>query len=30
MIGLVSINYKNAPIEVREKFDFSVAQKKEF
>ena len=30
MIGLVSINYKNAPIEVREKFDFSVAQKKDF
>ena len=30
MIGLVSINYKNAPIEIREKFDFSDNQKDEF
>ena len=30
MIGLVSINYKNAPIEIREKFDFSNIQKEEF
>jgi glutamyl-tRNA reductase len=30
MIGLVSINYKNAPIEIREKFDFSDNQKEEF
>ena len=30
MIGLVSINYKNAPIEIREKFDFSDNQKNEF
>ena len=30
MIGLVSINYKNAPIEIREKFDFSDNQKDDF
>lgn len=30
MIGLISINYKHAPVEVRERFDFSDSQKLEF
>ncbi len=30
MIGLISINYKHAPVEVRERFDFSELQKLEF
>ena len=30
MIGLISINYKNAPLEVREKFDFSPTQTFDF
>ena len=30
MIGLISINYKHAPVEIREKFDFSDNQKIEF
>jgi len=30
MIGLISINYKHAPIEIREKFDFSNEQKLNF
>ena len=30
MIGLVSINYKNAPIDIREKFDFSNNEKIKF
>ena len=30
MIGLISINYKNAPLEVREKFDFSPSQTFDF
>lgn len=30
MIGLISINYKNAPLEIREQFDFSKNQKSEF
>ena len=30
MIGLISINYKHAPVEVRERFDFSEIQKLEF
>ena len=30
MIGLISINYKHAPVEIREQFDFSDDQKSEF
>ena len=30
MIGLISINYKHAPLEIREQFDFSDDQKVEF
>ena len=30
MIGLLSINYKNAPIDIREKFDFSNKEKSLF
>ena len=30
MIGLISINYKHAPVEIREQFDFSENQKLEF
>ena len=30
MIGLISINYKHAPLEIREQFDFSDDQKSEF
>lgn len=30
MIGLISINYKHAPVEIREQFDFSDEQKSEF
>ena len=30
MVGLISINYKHAPVEVRERFDFSELQKLEF
>ena len=30
MIGLISINYKHAPLEIREQFDFSDNQKLEF
>ena len=30
MIGLISINYKHAPVEIREKFDFSNEQKLNF
>ena len=30
MIGLISINYKHAPVEIREQFDFSDDQKLEF
>jgi len=30
MIGLISINYKHAPVEIREKFDFSNDQKLDF
>ncbi len=30
MIGLISINYKHAPVEIREQFDFSAEQKIEF
>ena len=30
MIGLISINYKHAPVEIREQFDFSDDQKSDF
>ena len=30
MIGLISINYKHAPVEIRERFDFSDDQKSDF
>ena len=30
MIGLISINYKHAPLEIREQFDFSDDQKSDF
>ena len=30
MIGLISLNYKHAPVEIREQFDFSDNQKLEF
>ena len=30
MIGLISINYKHAPLEIREQFDFSDNQKSDF
>ena len=30
MIGLISINYKHAPVEIREQFDFSDNQKLDF
>jgi len=30
MIGLISINYKHAPVEIREQFDFSDNQKSDF
>lgn len=30
MIGLISINYKHAPVEIREQFDFSDNQKSQF
>ena len=30
MIGLISINYKHAPVEIREQFDFSDKQKLDF
>jgi glutamyl-tRNA reductase len=30
MIGLISINYKHAPVEIREQFDFPDNQKLDF